>query len=43
MEEGFRAMMHAAPDLEIDDAVQAVFVRFGDLTIPRCDRVEDRA
>ena len=43
MEEGFRAMMHAEPDLAIDDAVQAVFVRFGGLTIPRCHRLKERA
>ncbi len=43
MEEGFRAMMHAAPGLEIGDAVQAGFLRFGDLTIPRCHRLGDRA
>ncbi len=38
MEEGFRAMTHAAPDVEIDDTVVTRFVAFGDLTIPVCER-----
>ena len=38
MEEGFRAMTHAAPDVVIDDAVQTEFVTFGGLMIPRCER-----
>lgn len=38
MEEGFRAMTHAAPDVAVDDLVQTRFVPFGPLTIPRCER-----
>lgn len=38
MEEGFRAMTHAAEDVAIDDAVQTRFVSFGGVTVPRCER-----
>ncbi len=38
MEEGFRAMTHAAQDVGIDDKVVTRFVAFGDLTIPFCER-----
>lgn len=38
MEEGFRAMTHAAADVAIDDLVQTRFAPFGALTIPRCER-----
>lgn len=38
MDEGFRAMTHAADDVAIGDAVKVGFVTFGDLTIPRCAR-----
>ncbi|HKM63307.1 MAG TPA: OB-fold domain-containing protein [Acidisphaera sp.] len=40
MEEGFRAMTHAADDVAIDDPVQTRFVPFGTLTIPFCERRE---
>ena len=40
MEEGFRAMTHAAEDVAIDDLVQTRFVPFGDLIIPWCKRWE---
>lgn len=40
MEEGFRAMTHAAEDVAIDDPVQTRFVSFGTLTIPFCERRE---
>jgi hypothetical protein len=38
MEEGFRAMTHAAANVQIDDLVQARFIPFGMLTIPSCER-----
>ena len=38
MEEGFRAMTHAAQDVGIDDTVVTRFVAFGSLTIPFCER-----
>lgn len=38
MEEGFRAMTHAAPDVALGDPVQTRFVPFGTLIIPRCER-----
>lgn len=38
MEEGFRAMTHAAQDVGIDDPVVTRFVTFGDLVIPFCER-----
>lgn len=40
MEEGFRAMTHAAADVAIGDAVRTRFVPFGPLTIPLCERQE---
>jgi len=41
MEEGFRAMTHAADDVAIDDPVRTRFVSFGTLTIPFCERLGD--
>ncbi len=43
MEEGFRAMTHAAADVALGDLVQTRFVPFGMLTIPRCERRESEA
>ena len=37
-QEGFRAMTHAAGDMETREGVAARFVAFGGLTIPFCER-----
>lgn len=43
MEEGFRAMTHAAAGVAIGDPVRTRFVPFGALTIPLCERAEKGA
>ncbi len=40
MDEGFRAMTHAAADVALGDRVHTRFVAFGPLTIPLCERPE---